>query len=151
MTTFHIAELFGIGYVHAAIMATAVNASRKTGLRTVDRIVFGEHDFAVAEPTEIVRQTNTNAPPRDRDTYASPRDQDTDVPPRYQDTDATPHDRDVWIGTQTTASTARINNCSFAKTQNQLGYNAKSYREREDLHHYRQPALVRKKPKPWQH
>ena len=141
MATFHIAELFGIGYVHAAIMATAVNGFRKTGLRTVDRIVFGEHDFAVAEPTEIVRQTNTNAPPRDRDTYASPRDQDTD---------ATPGDRDVWTATDTPASTARINNGSFAGTQNQLGYNAKSYRQREDLHHYRQPSLIRKNSKPWQ-
>ena len=59
VSTFQIAELFGIGYVRAATIITAVNGFRKTGIWPIDRNVFDEHGFAVAQPTDLVRQPNT--------------------------------------------------------------------------------------------
>ena len=95
VSTFQIAELFGIGYVRAATVRTAVNGFRKTGIWPIDRNVFDEHDFAAAQPTDLIRQPNTYAPPPDRDTDAPPRDRNTDAPPRDRDTDAPPRDRDT--------------------------------------------------------
>ena len=95
VSTFQIAELFGIGYVRSAALKTAVTGLRKTGIWPIDRNVLDEHDFVAAQPTDVVRQPNTDAPPRDRDTDAPPRDRDTDAPPRDRDADAPPRDRDT--------------------------------------------------------
>ena len=67
VSTFQIAECFGKEYVRAATMRTAVNGFRKTGIWPIDRNVLDEHDFTVAQPTELVRQPNADAPPLDRD------------------------------------------------------------------------------------
>ena len=74
-------------------MRTAVHGFRKTSVWPIDHNVFGEHDFAAAQPTDLVRQPNIDAPPPDRDTDAPPRYQDTDAPPGDRDTDAPPRDR----------------------------------------------------------
>ena len=63
VSTFQVAELFGIGYVRAVAMRTAVNGFRKTGIWPIDRNVFDEHDFAATQPSDLVRQPNTDAPP----------------------------------------------------------------------------------------
>ena len=65
VSTFQIAELFGIGYVRAATMRTAVNGFRKTGIWPIDRNVFDEHGLAAAQTTDLVHQSNTDASPRD--------------------------------------------------------------------------------------
>ena len=49
-----------------------VSTFRKTGIWSIDRNVFDEHDFAAAQPTDLGRQ-----PPPDRDTDAPPPDRDT--------------------------------------------------------------------------
>ena len=90
VSAFQIAELFGLGYARAATVRTAVNGFRKTGIWPIDRNVFDEHHFAAAQPTDLVSQPNTDAPPPERDTDAPPRDRDTDAPPRDRDTDAPP-------------------------------------------------------------
>ena len=69
------------------------NGFRETGIWPIDRNVFDEHNFAVAQPTGLA--SNTDAPPRDRDTDAPPRDRDRDAPPRDRDTGAPPRDRDT--------------------------------------------------------
>ncbi|KAI0236707.1 hypothetical protein LSAT2_012740 [Lamellibrachia satsuma] len=58
-------------------------------------LFFEERDFAAAQPTDLVRQPNTDAPPTDRDTDAPPRDRDPDSPLPDRDTDAPPRDRDT--------------------------------------------------------
>ena len=75
-------------------MRTAVNGFRTTGIWPIDRSVFDEHDFAAAQPTNLVRQPNTDAPSPDRDTDAPPRDRDTYTPRPDLDTNAPPRDRD---------------------------------------------------------
>jgi hypothetical protein len=53
VTTFQVAELFGLAYIRAASVSTAVNAFRKTGICPCDPDVFTDADFASAAPTDI--------------------------------------------------------------------------------------------------
>ena len=53
VTTFHVAELFGIAYTKAATAQTAINGFKKTGLFLTNRDIFEPHDFAPCQPTNI--------------------------------------------------------------------------------------------------
>ena len=53
VTTFQVAELFGIGYTKAATAQTAINGFKKTGLFPTNRDIFEPHDFAPCQPTNI--------------------------------------------------------------------------------------------------
>ena len=157
VSTLKIVELFGIGYVRAATMRTVVNGLRKTGIWPIDRKVFDEHDFAAAQPTDLVRQPNrdarppnrdTDAPPRDRDTDSPSRDRDTNAPPPYRDTDAPPRDRvtDAPPRDRDTVMSASPPHCNigcFAVIQNQPGYSAESNKEMDDLQHCGQQDCTR--------
>ena len=53
VTTFQVAELFGIAYTKAATAQTAINGFKKTGLFPTNRDIFEPHDFAPCQPTNI--------------------------------------------------------------------------------------------------
>ena len=53
VTTFQVAELFGIAYTKAATAQTTINGFKKTGLFPTNRDIFEPHDFAPCQPTNI--------------------------------------------------------------------------------------------------
>ena len=58
VTTFQVAELFGIAYTEAATAQTAINGFKKTGLFSTNRDIFEPHDFASCQPTNIDSEKN---------------------------------------------------------------------------------------------
>ena len=93
VSAFQVAELFGIGYIRAATMRTAVNGFQKIGIWSIDRNVFDEHDFAAAQPTDLVRQPNqmrhhpTETPMRHHATETPMRHHPTETPMRHHPTE----------------------------------------------------------------
>ena len=53
VTTFQVAELFGITYTKAATAQTVINRFKKTGLFPTNRDIFEPYDFAPCHPTNI--------------------------------------------------------------------------------------------------
>ena len=58
VTTFQVAELFGIAYTKAATAQTAINGFKKTGLFPTNRDIFEPHDFAPCQLTNIDSEKN---------------------------------------------------------------------------------------------
>ena len=53
VTTFQVAELFGIAYSKAATAQTAINGFKQTGLFPTNKDTFKPPDFAPCQPTNI--------------------------------------------------------------------------------------------------
>ena len=53
VTQFQIASIFGEAYLNAATMGNAINGFKKTGIWSLDPLVFQEHDFLPASVTDI--------------------------------------------------------------------------------------------------
>ncbi|KAK9722549.1 hypothetical protein QE152_g19656 [Popillia japonica] len=57
VTLFQISTLFGIAFINAATMKTAINAFQKTGIWPLNLQVFTEADYLPSDTTNIPRET----------------------------------------------------------------------------------------------